>query len=617
MKLEKVLDRLNSFEKNSFLKILENIRLSSPSNSKAVDKILSQHENEIRNIDNINISKVFGLLEEEFLQSVEHEFLNTTSQIDILIDIIIRDGNCIMSREWLNTLYEQELKTLKSKIKKLSKQFVDSKSEIDFQKRRDYQIYKSCLETAYNNDLSNNLDAKITRDELSILLTLSKQLRLSQEEIKLINYMIVPIQKLDIDQVINDLKNIGAVFYSKKNYDVYIPDEVVRVLRKIRGKEVADKFFRRVLRLMKESQINLICRNHSIDWKSIPLETKIENILKEGVSFSGVLKEDCHKPDSTLTERKKILNEICDKGLKISPHLKGNTLDEKVSNLTDYFENVEKDEHVGISLDGYQKMLTELSETLPKFNLRVKFFFEFQDINVLRSEYLLDSNIKPRDILEVLSDDELNLFCKERTISNRGNTQLNVLNHYKNVGNLLLENYADVGFRNLEVLKENGIILKESEVGVKFEELTKVIFNQLGLNVDENLRKKINTKKDKMDILLNLGNNSIIIVECKSVKEAGFNKFSSVSRQIKAYTDLAKKNDFIVLKSLLVAPEFSDDFISDCNLDYELNLSLITAFSLAKILKDFKSSSLKNFPHKLLLRDVLISDEMVSKALKS
>jgi hypothetical protein len=38
-------------------------------------------------------------------------------QLDILIDIIIRDGNCIMSQVHLSKLYEIELKSLRSNIK--------------------------------------------------------------------------------------------------------------------------------------------------------------------------------------------------------------------------------------------------------------------------------------------------------------------------------------------------------------------------------------------------------------------------------------------------------------------------------------------------------------------
>jgi len=145
--------------------------------------------------------------------------------------------------------------------------------------------------------------------------------------------------------------------------------------------------------------------------------------------------------------------------------------------------------------------------------------------------------------------------------------------------------------------------------------LTKTIFSKLGFNVDEKLRKQLNTSKDKIDIVLNLDNNDLILIECKTIKESGYNKFSSVSRQLKAYTKLAIKNDYKVIKSLLIAPDFSDDFIKDCGLDYELNLSLITASTLMKILDGFKASKLKQFPYNLLMRDVLIQEDRVIKAI--
>jgi len=174
---------------------------------------------------------------------------------------------------------------------------------------------------------------------------------------------------------------------------------------------------------------------------------------------------------------------------------------------------------------------------------------------------------------------------------------------------------VSIGFRDLASLKENGIRIKDSELGILFEDLTKRIFLSLGFNVDEKLRKQLNTKSDKIDILLNLGNNDLIIIECKSVKESGYNKFSSVSRQLKSYIQVVTKNNFKVIKSLLIAPDFSDDFVKDCGLDYDLNLSLIGASSLLKILEGFKESKHKQFPQNLLMRDVSIQEDRVIKAM--
>ena len=187
-------------------------------------------------------------------------FSEVDSQLDILIDILIRDGNCIMSRDWFNKLYEEEIKSLKLKIQEFQAEIESDKSSIDLSRIRDYKIYKNCVKTAYTNDQERNQDLKITWEEQTILHTLSKTLELSQEEIKLINYSVINIEKQDIEQIINDLKNLGILFYSKNTLKVYIADEIVRVLRKIRGKEVANKYFRRVLNQLKEPQLNYICQ---------------------------------------------------------------------------------------------------------------------------------------------------------------------------------------------------------------------------------------------------------------------------------------------------------------------------------------------------------------------
>lgn len=615
MKLEKILDNLGSLEKNAFIKIVDNIISKKPKNFKEIDKILSSSDKGLKTVDSQNIATIFHLIEDEFSETIKEEFVDASSQVDILIDIITRDGNNIMKQDWFSRLYENELKNLKKRIKELQASIKSEKSDLTNERKRDYSIYKSCVETAFLNDKLNNRDPKITDDELSILLTLAKGLELSQEETKLINYMVIPAEQLDIDNIISNLKNIGLIFYSKKQSTVFIPDEIVRILRKIRGKEIADKYLRRILRILRTPEINLIAKKHSVDRK-LSTEEKIKEIIKEGIILTSILTTDVYHDKTTLTEKKKFVNELWNKISNSKTTLKGTTLEDKISNLIEYFENREKDEKVGISVDGYEKMLLDLNATLPKLNKQIKEAFELQNEFILVSELLLDYNIKPRDILDLISQNDLLTFCTENGVKTRGDEILNILESYKDSENLYFENFENIGFRNVNSLKENGITIKESELGVKFEDLTKSIFEKLGFNIDEKLRKKINTKKDKMDILINLGNNELIIIECKTVKEKGYNKFSSVSRQLKAYYELAKKNDFEVKKMLLVAPDFSDDFIEDCELDVDLDLSLLTATSLINILESFKKSKKhKQFPYKLLMRDVLINSERIVKAI--
>lgn len=614
MKLEKILDNVNSLEKNSFLKIIDNIKSGNPKNCKEIDKILSESSNDLKSVDSLNISKVFNLVKNEFAKTIKAEFVNTTSQLDILIDILIKDGNCILTQNWLAHLYHIELEKIRSKAQALKNELIAEKSNIDEIRKRDYNIYKACVETAYSNDSDNNRDKRITNDELSILLTLSKKLELSQEEVKLINYAIITPEKLNIDNVISLLKNIGVIFYSKKNNLVYVADEIVSILRKIRKKELADKYLRRVLKTFKEPQINLICKKHNIDTKGLNYESKIKEIIKEGISFSNLLANEIHKENTTLTERKKFINDLWENGLKVSYPLKGTTIDEKIENIIQYFEEIEKDEKIGISIDGYEKLLNDLLTGLPPFKKYIAEEFELSEEVTINNSTLLEYNIKPRDILDIIPYEELKQFAISRQIKFKVDLVSNILDAYTDAENLMIENYESIGFRNLSLLKENGIIIKESELGLKFEEITKSIFEKLGFNVDEKLKRKLNTAKDKVDIILNLGNNDIIIIECKTVKESNYNKFSSVTRQIKSYINVAKSNGFNVIKTLLIAPDFSDDFVNECDLEFEINLSLITASALVNILEGFKTSKLKQFPYQLLMKDVLIKEERILKA---
>ena len=106
MKLERIIENLNSFEKNSFLKIIDSILTDKPKNAQAIEKILMDSSRDLKNMDNINISKVFSLVEDEFIEYIREEFIATSSQLDILTDIISRDGNCIMKKDWFARLYE-------------------------------------------------------------------------------------------------------------------------------------------------------------------------------------------------------------------------------------------------------------------------------------------------------------------------------------------------------------------------------------------------------------------------------------------------------------------------------------------------------------------------------
>lgn len=612
MRVSEIFGYLNTFEKNHLLRIIEGIVSEKPKNMKVVDRILNEIDGQIKNADNLSVEQILNLIREEYKSHILNEFSRATSQLDIITDIIIRDGNSLMKREWLLKLYEKEIKELKNKSKSLISQIESDESN---ERYRDYRIYQKCLKVAYENDLIENRDSKVTQDEQSILNVLVNELDLSHEEVKLINLDVIPFQKLEIDEMITYLVKSGIILYSKRHHQIYVPDEIIAILRDIRGKEVSDKVFRRVLMQLRDAHINNVARKHNIDRK-LSREEKIKQIIKEGVKFTKIMLSSIHKSDTQKSEKKSFVNDLIEKKLKINERIKGASLEDKWENLVNYFNEQDQEDNISISVHGYDKLLHDLRASLRSFDKQIRTEYELDDSIDISAKELLRHNLKPIDILYTLGENDLKKFCGEYEISTRGNEAQNVLKSYKDTQNLYLENYISISNRDLEALRANNIDIKESDLGVQYEELTKLIFKKMGLNVDDELRRKMNTSKDKIDILIRLEEDEVMIIECKTKKDKRFNTYSSASRQIKAYKTLAAKAGFRVAKTFIIAPSFSDDFIKQCGLDYELNLSLLSSKALIDIYNAFKDSKLKEFPYKILFRDVLIDSDRVVKAIQ-
>lgn len=615
MKLERILERLNSLEKGQFLKIINNLSAAEKNNPK-LEAILSRADSNLKNADALQVTQAFEALSDRFVEFVMEDYSKVSSQLDILLNIITRDGNCIMRLDWFSKLYEEEIKKQKKAIEAFKEDVNADKPSMDASRVRDYKIFAACLKTAYFNDSASNFAPKITSDEQSILDSLAKTLELSLDERTMIKYAVLGIKKNNnIDDVVGELKEKGLIFLSKKNNVLYVADEIVSLARRIRGREIADKYFRRVLLQMKETQINMICRKHGIDSK-LTYNEKIEQIISSGVSFSDVLKEDIHKADTKLIDKKKAVSTICDEKLGITPTIKGSTLDDKVDNLIAYYAMLYSDEKIGISSGGYERMLLDLETNIKGASKTIRNTFQLQEEDVMHGEYLTDYNIMPRDVLELFTTEALTELCTAKEIKTRGNIVDNILAAYKDTEDLLVENYESIGFRDLNTLKENGIAISEAELGTTFEEVTKYIFGKLSLEVDEKLRKKLNTDKDKMDILIRTGEQSVVLVECKTVKENGYNKFSSISRQVKAYKSLLEKNNYQVDKIIIVAPDFSEDFVADCGDEYSLPITLLKAGTLASIYKTVKETGTNRFSLQMISRDILVQEERILRALK-
>ena len=329
-----------------------------------------------------------------------------------------------------------------------------------------------------------------------------------------------------------------------------------------------------------------------------------------------MLKEDIYKGDVKLADKKKAITELCDEKLVITPAIKGATLDDKVNNLIAYYAKLYGDEKIGISTGGYERMLLDLNSNVKGAEKIVREAFQIQEEDVMHGEFLMDFNIMPRDILELFSSDALAQLCEAKEIKTRGSIVDNILAAYKDTEDLLVENYEAIGFRDINTLKENGIALSEGELGTTFEDVTKYIFSKMALEVDEKLRKKLNTDKDKMDILIRTGEKSVVLVECKTVKENGYNKFSSISRQVKAYKNLLERNDYQVDRIFIVAPDFSEDFVADCGDEFSLPITLIKACSLSAIYHTVKATGTARFTIQMLTRDILVQEDRIIRALK-
>ena len=66
---------------------------------------------------------------------------------------------------------------------------------------------------------------------------------------------------------------------------------------------------------------------------------------------------------------------------------------------------------------------------------------------------------------------------------------------------------------------------------------------------------------------------------------------------------------------VIVANDFSEDFISECEYDYELSISLITSNGLVKILDGLKESNLTELPVRLLLKDGILNEDRIVNVL--
>ena len=614
MKLLAVLNSVNQIEKTSFLRILDGFCGDLRGCHKQVDAILVEQDQPLKHVDNENLVALFSLMSERYTEHLTDAIQFSDHHIDMVVDILIRDGNALMSRDWFSRLYEQHFNSARKSITAFGKLVEQGGADLDPERRRDYLIYQSCVRTGYENDLLANRDPHLSWEEKSILHTLAVNLDLSQEEVRALTYTVIPLEKYSVDDVISDLKDNGIAFFNRRSQTLFVPDEIVWLLRRAMGIEVATKYVRRVLRHLSDAELNRLAKRHRIA-TSQSRDQKVAALLAQGLSFDAMLTDGIFKPTVPKAERSKRIQQLIENELEADLDRAGRALEEKVSNLVLYFGELEKDETSNLSRDGYSRLLRDLDEVFPGLNQAIRDEYQLEPEEVMNPEVLAGYSIRPRDVLYMKTKDELKQFCASRSMKSRGNVVANIIDAYRNVDDLFIENFDLLGRRDLAGLRDQGLDVKESEIGVTYENISRRIFDRLGFNVDEKLRRQINSKKGKLDILLNLGDQEVIIVECKTVKDRDYNKYASVSRQLQSYYRACDEKGFRVAQVLLVAPDFSDDFISECEYDHRISLSLITSSGLAEILDGFQASKMSEFPVRLLMKDGLLNASRIVKVL--
>ena len=173
-------------------------------------------------VKTFNRPEIYNKYKSELQESLQDDVF-----LDILSDIVVRDGNCIMSRDWFKVLIEKEIKSIKERIKFFQEILKRKNSDIESKRIRDYRIFLNCTKIAFNNGTSNGNEDRITTDEWSILFALKNELGLSSDEYRTLLYLAIgncELEKTDIDESIKKLRENGIAFFKKSQQNIYVPD---------------------------------------------------------------------------------------------------------------------------------------------------------------------------------------------------------------------------------------------------------------------------------------------------------------------------------------------------------------------------------------------------------
>ena len=612
MNLNQVLSHINQVDRSKFVNCIDKLCSDSKKDPELIEQ-LDKIDGHLKAASGNEIQQLFSLIQPLFQDHVKEQLAIGGPQVSLLINILTRDGNSIASIAWIESLYAKEYREIDELSKALLKE-IDENESNDCTRLRNLSIYRDCVDTAFHNDLKSNRTAKISEDERSILNVLAMRFGLSKEEVSAIEHSVDPIPELGIDGSLEYLRESGIVLINRRKSEVMIADEIINDVHTVLGKELRDKYTLRILRAFSDAELSNILKNHGYKTRGISRQEKIKTISHIGLPIRNILAYDLHCNDANQNQRKDRIKQLIeDMDLGISKI--GTRLQDRIDVLINYLQSSELAEFNTLSVSGYGELLEFFSREDLSVEKRIREDFEIENKETLDPDRLRALGITPLDILYLYSNEEIKTIRNDMKLPKRGNPRTQIIEYFASANDRLIENYHLLASRDLQGLQSLGIEIKEAEIGVKFEEATRSILEQLGMTVDEDLRKEINSAKDKADIIVSLENDDVIIGEAKSFKNGQFSKYSATSRQVKSYVKRCESNGFRVAQVLIIAPAFSDEFIDAADMDTDINISLLEAEGLQKILAAYKQRRNPNFSPKLLTKGGLLKVDLISKSI--
>lgn len=615
MKLKEVLLLSNLNERSRFYAILSNII------SQSDDTCQLSGKEDIEGFVKALVSpRIKEELSKQFARSLRDDYY-----LDIAADILIQDGKCILHRDQLAYLYKEKMTEVGKSRDAFKNTLNDEKDEndldVDENRLRDYRIYADCVNVAYSNNEEeynqNKNTANISNEERSVLSCLANGLGLSHSEARGLYLSQIPdfTEEKSIDEVISSIVSAGVGIYIKKQLTLYIPEEIIEILRDIRGIRIERKYLRRILVNLPSKTLSNILRRHQI--KPSRDSDKLNLVLDSGLDVEEILKVDIYPENCSESSKKKMFVEFVTNSLGLPDDaVSGRTMNEKIESFIGYIRQDENERKDTISVDGYDQLISKLGPA------RVKIAFEilgldFQDPEKISAKQLLDYDILPKDILYTFSDEVLWQICTDMDVQFYKNMNVmtlvsKILANLNDSENIFIEHYEELANNDSVALARVGLTAPNGNFGLKFQTTTQTIFEKLNLSVRQ--LKNPSDRNEYADIILDFGEAGIVIVECKSSKR-DYSKFTSVSRQVASYArDYMKEHT--VLGVLIVSNSFTQDFIDSAEKVSDFDLYLITAHDLKKIYDELKKTTKFKINYRNLLKNTVVKPDLVISGAK-